>query len=67
MPTQDKMEKTRGVKLNFEYDPLAKYMCQVIFLSATLKIYFLKIIKYYLTLKFQQDIYLSIYLLCSTC
>ena len=20
-------EKTRGVKLNFEYDPLAKYMC----------------------------------------
>ena len=21
-------EKTRGVKLNFEYDPLAKYMCQ---------------------------------------
>jgi len=28
MPTQDKMEKTRGVKLNFEYDPLAKYMCQ---------------------------------------
>ena len=29
MPTQDKMEKTRGVKLNFEYDPLAKYMCQV--------------------------------------
>ena len=24
----DKTEKTRGVKLNFEYDPLAKYMCQ---------------------------------------
>lgn len=21
-------EKTRGIKLNFEYDPLAKYMCQ---------------------------------------
>ncbi len=30
LPTQDKIEKTRGVKLNFEYDPLAKYMCQVI-------------------------------------
>ena len=29
VPTQNKMEKTRGVKLNFEYDPLAKYMCQV--------------------------------------
>jgi len=28
VPTQNKMEKTRGVKLNFEYDPLAKYMCQ---------------------------------------
>ena len=37
MPTQDKMEKTRGVKLNFEYDPLAKYMCQVTF---CLKVYF---------------------------
>ena len=21
-------EKTRGIKLNFDYDPLAKYMCQ---------------------------------------
>ena len=52
MPTQDKMEKTRGVKLNFEYDPLAKYMCQVTFLSEN---DFLKIIKYYLILKLKQD------------
>jgi hypothetical protein len=29
LPSQEKMEKTRGVKLSFEYDPLAKYMCQV--------------------------------------
>merc|ERR1719430_2224566 len=29
MPDNKSMkEKTRGVKLNFEYDPLAKYMCQ---------------------------------------
>ena len=29
MPDSKSMkEKTRGVKLNFEYDPLAKYMCQ---------------------------------------
>ena len=28
LPAKNKSEKTRGVKINFEYDPLAKYMCQ---------------------------------------
>ena len=29
MPTEKTIkEKTRGMKLNFDYDPLAKYMCQ---------------------------------------
>ena len=29
MPTEKTItQKTRGMKLNFDYDPLAKYMCQ---------------------------------------